>query len=482
MMSMNRIFVVLLAMLALAGCATRPINERLTQVDPNTGYRPNLLMPKRVNNDPGTLFFLAFSGGGTRAAAFSYGVLEELRRTEITIDGQRRRLLDEVDIISGVSGGSFTALAYALYGQRLFSEYEQRFLKRDVQGELVRRALNPFNWWKYIGGSAGRSELAAEYYDEILFEGATYADLLSRQAPIAVANGTDISTGFRLSFYQNDFDLLCSDLSKVRLSRAAATSSAVPVVLSAVTFDNYGGTCGYKYPSWVADAAKTEGRVRPSARALQRYLEMKSFQDSKDRPYIHLVDGGVADNIGMRGVLEALEAAGASAAYRGEVGFGAIHRIVVIVVNARSAPKTDWDRHEDPPGMVAQLVQSAGVPIDRYSFETVELMKDREEIYAWRREIQILRARLAGATEAEAEAKVKLPKLTLHTIDISFDAIKDPAERERLKNMPTTFVLPADDVDLLREAAGQLLRESADYQDLLREWGGSPSKAAGSTD
>ena len=96
----------------------------------------------------------------------------------------------------------------------------------------------------------------------------------------------------------------------MRLSRAAATSSAVPVVLSAVTFDNYGGTCGYEYPPWVRDVAKTEGRIRPSARALQRYREMQEFQNSKDRPYIHLVDGGVADNIGMRSVLEALEALG----------------------------------------------------------------------------------------------------------------------------------------------------------------------------
>ena len=105
-MRTNHFLMVLLAMLALAGCASRPINQRLTQFDPNTGYRPYLLMRKRVNNDPDTLFVLAFSGGGTRAAAFSYGVLEELRRTEITIDGQRRRLLDEVDIITGVSGGA----------------------------------------------------------------------------------------------------------------------------------------------------------------------------------------------------------------------------------------------------------------------------------------------------------------------------------------------------------------------------------------
>lgn len=473
----QRMFGMLLALVVLGGCASRPINERITQVDPQAGYRPYVLMPKRTNNDRETLFILAFSGGGTRAAALSYGALEELRRTEIVVKGQRRRMIDEVDIITGVSGGSFTALAYALYGERLFSEYEERFLKRDVQGALVQRALNPFNWWKYIGGTAGRSELAAEYYDEILFEGATYADLLSKDTPVAVANGTDISTGFRLSFYQNDFDLLCSDLNKVRLSRAAATSSAVPVVLSAVTFDNYGGTCGYEYPAWVAEVAKTEGRVRPSARAAKRYLEMQAFQDSKDRPYIHMVDGGVADNIGMRAVLEALEAVGASGAFRGDIGFGMIRRVVVIAVNSRSKPKTDWDRSEDPPGMVAQLLQSSGVPIDRYSFETIELMKDKEQIYAWRREIAILNARLAGASEAEAEAKAPLPKLAVHTVDISFEAIKDPAQRDRLMNMPTSFVLPAEDVDRLRAAAAQLLRESPDFQELLREWGGTPAGA-----
>ena len=475
-MRANCFLIGLLAITALAGCASRPINEPITQFDPKTGYRPYLLIPKRVNNDPRTLFVLAFSGGGTRAAAFSYGVLEELRRTEIVVDGRRTRLIDEVDLITGVSGGSFTALAYALYGERLFSEYEQRFLKRDVEGALVSRAMNPFNWWKFIGGSAGRSELAAEYYDEILFEGATFGDLLDKQAPAAVASGTDISTGSRLAFYQQDFDLLCSDLNKVRLSRAAATSSAVPVALSAVTFNNYGGTCGYEYPDWVREVAKSEGRVRPSARAYQRYREMREFQNSKDRPYIHLVDGGVADNIGMRAVLETFEALAASPEFRGQVGFGVIRRIVLIVVNARSAPRTDWDRSESPPGSVAQLLQATGVPIDRYSFETVETMKDRQEIYAWRRELLIARARLAGATEAQAEASLPFPKLTLHVMDVSFDEIGDAKERDYFMNLPTSFVLQAEDVDRLRDVAAQLLRQSQDYQSIVREFGGPPTK------
>ena len=123
-MRADRLIVCWLTAVVLLGCATRPINEPITQVDLKSGYRPHLKIPKIPDNDPQTLFVLSFSGGGTRAAAFSYGVLEELRRTEIVVDGQRRRLIDEVDLMTGVSGGSFTALAYALYGDRLFAEYE----------------------------------------------------------------------------------------------------------------------------------------------------------------------------------------------------------------------------------------------------------------------------------------------------------------------------------------------------------------------
>jgi NTE family protein len=459
------------ASLLLAGCASRPINEPITQVDPKSGYRPYLLIPKRQNNDPSTLFVLSFSGGGTRAAAFSYGVLEELQRTKIVVNGQTRRLIDEVDVITGVSGGSFTALSYALYGDRLFSEYEERFLKRDVQGTLVGRAVNPLNWAKYIGGTAGRSELAAEYYDEILFEGATFGDLLTKNGPVALATGTDLSTGSRLAFYQNDFDLLCSDLSKVRLSRAAATSSAVPVVLSPVTLNNYGGNCNFQYPLWVQSVSNPDNRARPAGRAYQRYLEMKEFQNSKDRPYIHLVDGGVSDNIGVRGVLEFLEEAAASAAFQGQVGFGGIRRVVLLVVNSHSSPKTDWDREETPPGMAVQLMQASGVPIDRFSFETVETMKDRAEIMTWRRELLVAQARLAGATEAAAEKSV--PKVTLEVVDVSFDAIKEPKDRAYFMNLPTSFVLPPEDVDRLRDVAGQLLRQSADYQKVLHSFGNS---------
>jgi NTE family protein len=126
---------------ALAGYASRPANEAIHETEP---YTPAIvtaraaatLAPARARRS---------RGGGTRAAAFSFGVLEELRRT--TVAGPPpHRMLDEVDTITGVSGGSFTALSFALYGERLFTEYETRFLKRNVQDHLIAAALNPLNW------------------------------------------------------------------------------------------------------------------------------------------------------------------------------------------------------------------------------------------------------------------------------------------------------------------------------------------------
>ena len=455
----------------LSGCASRPVNEPITKVDPTGGYRATVQSAKRTNQDRKTLFALAFSGGGTRAAAFSYGVLEELYRTEIVVDGQHRRLVDEVDLITGVSGGSFTALAYALYGDRLFSEYEQRFLKRNVQGTLTARTFNPFNWPKIVGGSYGRSELAADYYDEILFQGATFADLMNRPAPMVVVTGTDISTGARLAFTQTDFDLLCSDLSKVHLSRAAATSSAVPVVLSPVTLNNYGGTCAFQYPAWVKDVADPDNRKRPAGRALLRYRDMQAFQQGRERPYIHLVDGGVSDNLGMRGILEGTRGA------RGEPGLpdGAWcrggtprrgdRRQFALGAGHGLGQGRECSRLRGP---APAVLQRAHRPLLVRVGRTDEGLVQR---WQTRRELAIAQARLKGKTEAEAEASV--PEIALYAIDVSFDSIPDLKERAWFMNLPTSFVLSDKEVDRLRDMGGLLLRSSPDFQRLVKDMGGT---------
>jgi NTE family protein len=456
-----------LALLCLPGCASRPINEPISAVEPDAGYRPHLLIGQRPDNDPGTLFFLSFSGGGTRAAALSYGLLEELRRTSISVAGEQRRLIDEVDVVTGVSGGSFTALSYALLGERLFDEYEERFLYRNVQGALTRRSfLNPVNWFRLWSPNFGRSELAAEYYDEILFDEATFDDLIDGQGPVAVATGTDMSSGARFAFAQGDFDLICSDLGGVSLSRAAATSSAVPAVLSPVTFNNYGGQCDYPEPAWIADLLDVEPEKRPVGRIRARYADMQRLRDGDNRPYLHLVDGGISDNIGVRGVLDALESAFVSPDFALQRGFSHLRRVVIIVANAHSAPDTDWQDKARPPGMVQQLLQASGVPIERYSYETLELMKDRAAAAAQRRELLVAEAQAAGLSRREAEARY--PRMDVHVMEVSFDRVTDPGLRDRLLDLPTTFVLPSEDVDRVRKAAGDVLRQLPEYADLLQ--------------
>lgn len=472
----NAPWFLVLAAVALAGCATRPINAPLKEVDRKAGYRYES-RPERPDNDPATVVVLAFSGGGMRAAAFSYGMLEELRRTEISVGGKRRRLIDEVDLITGVSGGSFTALAYGLYGERLFDDYVDRFLKRDVQAELVSRLLSPANWPALGSEGWGRSELAAGLYDEILFDGRTYGDLMAVPGPMIRATATDLSTGSRVTFSQAEFDVICSDLASMPVSRAAAASSAVPLVLSPVTINNYGGTCGYVPPFWVRQFEDPKNRLRPAGRTLQRIREMKAFEDGANRPYLHLVDGGLADNLGIRGIVETLEEYEASLALRRSARIANIDRVVVIVVNSLSVPKTDWDRFVRPPNDLQILLKATGVPIDRYSYEGVELLRDIVARWNTMRALNEAGA-FANANNPTLARAVDVPDIELYAIDASFDAHPSPSERAYLNEMPTSWVLTGEQVDRLRAAAGAVLQSSDEYKRLLQDLRATPAPRA----
>ena len=353
---------VLAAFFLLIGCAHRPINPPITQADPKYGYR-GLTRPQYASGSE-SIVILAFSGGGTRAAAFSYGVLEFLRNTEVVgPKGNKVRLLDQVFAITGISGGSFTALAYGLYGDKLFDDYEKRFLKRDVQGEITSRTISPVYWPSLWSSHWGRSEMAADLYDEILFNGATFGDLDRGKGPMIIASATDITTGARLPFTQVAFDALCADLSAVRLSRAAAASSAVPVVLTPVTLNNYGGTCGYELPAWIKPFVDAVDLPWPAARATRHVKEEAEFEDGVNRPYIHVVDGGVSDNLGMRSVLDTVKILEALHLIGQPTPLDHVRRIVIVVVNSISSPKTQWDKSESPPGTIDVLPKAAGVPI-----------------------------------------------------------------------------------------------------------------------
>ncbi|NTU48895.1 MAG: patatin-like phospholipase family protein, partial [Syntrophobacteraceae bacterium] len=358
-------------LMAVAGCAHYPVNQPSRQYDPQAGYHPrNLIDPL---NDDQLLLLLSFSGGGTRAAAFSYGVLETFRDTAVTIRGRQRRLLDEVDWISGVSGGSFTAAYYGLFRDRTFEDFESRFLKKNIQGELVRATLfNLANWGKLSSAYYNRSDLAADYYNKHVFEGKTFGDLLARKEPMIVINATDMVHGTRVSFIQDAFDLICSDLSTFPVARACAASSAVPMVLSPISLRNYAGRCGFHMPEALAEAMKPPRDV--ANRRLDLANNMLPFLDSKKKPYIHLVDGGVADNLGLRAALERVSLMGSPWETMKYAKMENVHKVVFVVVNAETETDDKWDRREKIPPFGAMLSSYSSIAIERYNMETVALL------------------------------------------------------------------------------------------------------------
>ncbi len=451
----------ILLIIVCIGCAHYPENAKLDRVEKDKGYRfQNIQSP---DNSDSLLIILAFSGGGTRAAALSYGVLEKLKNTEILWEGRKKRLLDEVDVISSVSGGSFTSAYYALYGGRMFEDFESRFLKKDIQGALAKELFYPVNWFRLASPKFDRIDMAAEYYDRNIFDGRTFKDLQKRK-PFILINATDMTLGARFEFTQDQFDLLCSDLAEFPIARAVAASSAFPVLLNPITLRNYAGGCNFSEPGWVKNALNDRNLA---AARFARANQVRSYLDRDKRPFIHLMDGGIADNIGLREPMYSMSSTDSPWSVLRMVNLKKVKTIVVIAVNARTEPDITIDQSEKSPGLKDTLMTVANAPMDNYSFETIELLK--KTVDQWRKDVEARKDCEEVMKKACPDAALPggpLYEVDFYPIVIGFDAIKDDGERAFFKNLPTTFVLPPETVDRLRNVAGTLLEESSGFQEL----------------
>jgi NTE family protein len=448
---------------AAGGCAQFPLNPPLEHYQAGAGYRfANLT---HEHNSDSLFVVLTFSGGGTRAAALAYGVLEALRATPIVWQGERRSLLDEVDVISSVSGGSFTAAYYALKHEQAFDDFETVFLKRDIEADLASQLLSPVTWLRLVSPTFDRIDLAAETYDRQIFGGATYADLLrDGRRPFLIVNATDMSAGAAFPLTQDRFDLLCSDLSQLPLGRAVAASSAFPVLLSPLTIKSYAGHCGYQPPPWIEQATR-DYQANPrrywKARLAQSYL-------NPERAWIHLLDGGIADNIGLRGPLDSIASNDSPWSLVNAINQGRIRKLVVITVNARSDPDLNWDQSSQAPGILEVLNTAAGTSIDNYSFETIDLLRQQFKEYERAEgDYAGCRALLRGQCRGAKMPFSAPPHADYYRINVEFDALADARERSYFKNLPTSFKLPAAAVDRLREVGGRLLRQSDSFRKLV---------------
>jgi NTE family protein len=427
----------------LAGCANYgdPRNLEITDVRATDRYALSDWEEGQSASD--LSLFLTFSGGGTRAAALSYGVLQELRDTDIEIGGRTTRMLDEVDHISSVSGGSFTSAYYGLYGDGLFENFEREFLRFNLEKHLYRKAINP----ALLFSEKGRTESAIEYYQEVLFHDATFADMIQPDRPMIIINASDLGYGIRFSFIQEYFDLLCSDLTSFPVAQAVAASSAVPVLFNPVVLENY-DTC--------SDMQLTgTSRVRERIEAVDEgnipvmLAQLDSYSEKEKRRYIHFVDGGVTDNLGLRAIFDIIMVAGGIDEFVKKQNKPVSRHIVVVMVDADTGPNTNMNQSTRQPSTASVISAVSGLQLARYDAESIRLVKHKMAQWA-------------------ARSTPEIP-LKAHFISVSFQDIRQADTLEFINKIPTSFNLSDEQVDTLIEAGRRLLRDNPAFQKLLSD-------------
>lgn len=428
--------------LATGACTTYGVieNKPLSHGEGKPGYTLGEFARNLARRSDELTLGVAFSGGGTRAAALSYGVMLELRDTRVLMGGKEQRLLDAVSAISSVSGGSFTSAYYGLYGDRLFVDFEERFLRQDVEGALLRGLLNPLRWFS----SRGRTEMAVAHYQESLFGEATFADLMRKDSPLILINTSDLSSGARFSFVQEYFDLLCSDLTSFALARAVTASSAVPVLFDPVVVENYAG-CAKRLPAWLV-AAQQRDNDNPTLRMIVQ--GDVAYEDKVAHKFAQFVDGGITDNLGLRAILDTIELTGGAKEYLKSEGIPPPRRIAIISVNAAADTPLGIGATSEAPGVEKTMDAVTSIQLHRYNVATVQ--KTQQSLERW------------ASNLSTPERPV-----TQYFIRLSFEDVPDEPLRRFLNEIPTSFALSDDQVDKLIATGRELLRNNAEFRRLL---------------
>lgn len=450
------------AALSLSACALvqyQPV-ETISKINPQSGYRLQQAANQQTSEDD-MFVALMFSGGGTRAAALGYGVLEQLAKQKVWINGRETPLIDNIDLVYGVSGGSVLAAYFSLYGNDAIPSFERRFLKQNLQRQLAKQVFSAANLPRLTSPQFGRGDLLQEQLESSLFRDATFGDLEKRRkGPFAVITATDMSLGRRLDFTQEYFDVMCLNLSDLPIARAVAASSAVPLVFSPITLNNNGGNCGYTLPVPLQQAVENDTEKLQHATRREISRGFRQYENSQERPYIHLLDGGLTDNLGLRSMLDFTEMYSNNMIYR-QFADGKMSKIVIINVNAQNQIHSDIDKKPDIPGVSAVLDAIINIPIDQYSQES--LRRFRAFADKWNEDV---RSNQNGR------------EVTMYFVSLNLRDLPESQLRQNTLNIPTSFYLPGSDINDLKEAARVLMSQSKEYKRLLDDLSAQPAAAA----
>lgn len=449
-----------------------PINQLVSVV----GRDSEEFIPE-ASDDGSTVVGLAFSGGGTRAAAFSYGVLRELDEMVIDMQPERRTLVDDIRMISGASGGAVTATYFGYKGRDGYQDLRERFLLKDAEANL-RMRFSPVNLARAYNGGVNDRQGFPRWLDDNLFDGATFKSLDRSDAPVVWINASDVYNRTPFLFSYDTFAALCSDLDQVRLADAVAASAAVPVAFAPLVVSAVDPNCSYKKPLWLTSALEDPGvsmRLRSYARALEAY------QKTDDLDYVKLLDGGLTDNIGVTGFT--IERLAAQTPYGPLSPAGAVklRKFIFIVADAGQSITATWGETIGGPTIVPLLSAVTATTISslvRNEFDALKLATDnwKDELVRYRcglplSEVRKLRGSLAGWNCRDVDLVIEL---------VSFHDV-DAAMRAKLNRVPTRLKLPESEVDLTIEAGRLAVRSNQNVAQAvaeIRRFAGVPSYIA----
>jgi NTE family protein len=445
----------------LGGCATTihnaPINVPLAT---SAGDLVSTSRQLPANGED-LLIGLAFSGGGMRAAAFSYGVLSEFDRTQIRPKKAAASLLDRVDFLSGVSGGAITAAYFGLKGRAALSDFRERFLLRDAEESLATR-FTPTNVFRAYEGGVNDADRFPRWLDDNLFHGATFRDFDAQRRLRVWINASDIYNRTPFVFGDTTFGAICSDLGSYPIASGVAASIAMPVVFAPIVLQTFPNRCTVKLPDWVERAQNNPGAppiLKEAAAAVVRYRDGSV-------PYIKLLDGGLVDNYGLSGFTIARLSADTPYGPLAAPQAAKIRRVLFLVVDGGRGPSGDWVRTPEGPSGPEIVMAAADTAIDssvRSSFTAFD-----RTMSEWRDTLVRWRCGMSAAEQAKYGIAVgwDCHDLKFFVGRINFDQLGRNRATE-LSSIPTRLKIAPEEVEMVVAAGRDALRGNPTFRAFL---------------
>ena len=436
----------------LSGCAQRdvgPINIVASNAPPAEEQ-----FITDSGDDGSTVVALSFSGGGMRASAFSYGVLTAFDDLFIDEIPYRRSMVDNVRMISGVSGGSVVAAYFGYKGRDAYRDLDKRFLYQNPESVMQTSIMSPITISRALSGGVNDRSTFARWLDQNLFDQAKISSFHTPNAPTVWINASDIYHRTPFLFNYDTFAALCSDLDALPIADAVAASAAFPVVFTPVILETKQARCNYEQPQWLTRALadpRHSFRLQSYAKALEAY------QKNRNLNYVRLLDGGLTDNLGITGF--ALKRAAADSPHGPLSPEEAVklRHFIFVIADAGRAETENWGKDMDQLPISKLLMAATDTSMSASLRDQIDALRQavsiwRNQLIQYRCGVPLSRVRQIRGTTAGWNCR----DVNMVVEHLSFSDLNPETARE-LNMVPTRLSLETAQVDMLVAAGRQVV-------------------------